>query len=60
MLRTARALLKVLNFFGWDQVAVLYTDDMGRRKCYNINNELQDQVRLFKKSVIYGRLFVEI
>uniref|UniRef100_A0A914X8U3 guanylate cyclase n=1 Tax=Plectus sambesii TaxID=2011161 RepID=A0A914X8U3_9BILA len=39
----ARALIKFLNFFQWNQIAVLYTDDKERRKCYNINNELQDQ-----------------
>uniref|UniRef100_A0A914XGJ1 Guanylate cyclase n=2 Tax=Plectus sambesii TaxID=2011161 RepID=A0A914XGJ1_9BILA len=41
--QTARAIIKLLNFFGWDQIAVVYTDDRDRRKCYNLNNEIQDQ-----------------
>uniref|UniRef100_A0A914UHY5 Guanylate cyclase n=1 Tax=Plectus sambesii TaxID=2011161 RepID=A0A914UHY5_9BILA len=41
--QTARALIKVLNYFEWGQIAVIYTDDQERRKCYNMNNQLQDQ-----------------
>uniref|UniRef100_A0A914XI99 guanylate cyclase n=1 Tax=Plectus sambesii TaxID=2011161 RepID=A0A914XI99_9BILA len=41
--QTARSVLKLLDFFNWDQIAVLYTDDQERRKCYNLNNEIQDQ-----------------
>uniref|UniRef100_A0A914W7U8 Guanylate cyclase n=1 Tax=Plectus sambesii TaxID=2011161 RepID=A0A914W7U8_9BILA len=40
-----RALAELMNFFGWKEFAMIYTDDSSRRKCYFLQQGLDTVLR---------------